>query len=208
MEYNEVFATAETARGHEVSSAERPRRTVLARFFGALGPGPIAGAADDDPSGIATYSAAGALLGTAQLWTALITWPLIAAVQMMCARIAMATGSGLAGALRQKLPKSVVVLAALALFLANTTAANQHAFEENLRVLQQEVAFKRITAPFPGVITNRRTNVDDLIVANNVNNEIFHIQQSILYVFTSGSHKATPLMLKLASLLMLSFQRQ
>jgi membrane fusion protein, multidrug efflux system len=59
----------------------------------------------------------------------------------------------------------------------NTTAANQHAFEENLRVLQQEVAFKRITAPFPGVITNRRTNVGDLIVANNVNNEIFHIQQ-------------------------------
>jgi len=59
----------------------------------------------------------------------------------------------------------------------NTTAANQHAFEENLKVLQQEVAFKRITAPFPGVITNRRTNVGDLIVANNVNNEIFHIQQ-------------------------------
>jgi RND family efflux transporter MFP subunit len=59
----------------------------------------------------------------------------------------------------------------------NTTAANQHAFEENLRVLQQDVAFKRITAPFPGVITNRRTNVGDLIVANNVNNEIFHIQQ-------------------------------
>jgi len=59
----------------------------------------------------------------------------------------------------------------------NTTAANQHAFEENLRVLEQEVAFKRITAPFPGVITNRRTNVGDLIVANNVSNEIFHIQQ-------------------------------
>jgi RND family efflux transporter MFP subunit len=59
----------------------------------------------------------------------------------------------------------------------NTTAANQHAFEENLRVLQQEVAFKRITAPFPGVITNRHTNVGDLIVANNVSNEIFHIQQ-------------------------------
>src|SRR5258707_10696049 len=58
----------------------------------------------------------------------------------------------------------------------NTTAANQHAFEENLSVLQQEVAFKRITAPFPGVITNRHTNVGDLIVANNVNNERFHIQ--------------------------------
>jgi Mn2+/Fe2+ NRAMP family transporter len=93
---------------------------LVRRFFSALGPGLITGAADDDPSGIATYSAAGALLGTTQLWTALITWPLMAAVQMMCARIAMATGSGLAGALRQKLPKSVVVIAALALFVANT----------------------------------------------------------------------------------------
>ena len=59
----------------------------------------------------------------------------------------------------------------------NTTAANQQAFEANLRVLEQQVAFKRITAPFPGVITNRRTNVGDLIVANNVSNEMFHIQQ-------------------------------
>ena len=59
----------------------------------------------------------------------------------------------------------------------NTTAANQQAFESNLRVLEQQVAFKRITAPFPGVITNRQTNVGDLIVANNVSNEMFHIQQ-------------------------------
>src|SRR5262245_4255357 len=113
MDFNDLFATEETECRDEVSAAEPPRRTVLARFFAALGPGLIAGAADDDPSGIATYSAAGALLGTAQLWTALITWPLIAAAQMMCARIAIATGSGLAAALRQKLPKSVVVIAAL-----------------------------------------------------------------------------------------------
>jgi Mn2+/Fe2+ NRAMP family transporter len=52
----------------------------------SLGPDVITGAADDDPSGIATYSVAGAQLGTELLWTALFTWPLIAAVQMMCAR--------------------------------------------------------------------------------------------------------------------------
>jgi Mn2+/Fe2+ NRAMP family transporter len=52
----------------------------------SLGPGVITGAADDDPSGIATYSVAGAQLGTKLLWTALLTWPLMAAVQMMCAR--------------------------------------------------------------------------------------------------------------------------
>jgi Mn2+/Fe2+ NRAMP family transporter len=62
----------------------------------SLGPGVITGAADDDPSGIATYSVAGAQLGTKLLWTALLTWPLMAAVQMMCARIGKVTGQGLA----------------------------------------------------------------------------------------------------------------
>ena len=63
----------------------------------SLGPGIITGAADDDPSGIATYSVAGAQFGTNLLWTALLTWPLMAAVQMMCARIGKVTGQGLAG---------------------------------------------------------------------------------------------------------------
>ena len=82
--------------------------------------GLITGAADDDPSGIATYSTAGALLGTGQLWTALITWPLMASVQMMCARIGMVTGKGLAGALHHKFPRPLIVIAALALLAANT----------------------------------------------------------------------------------------
>lgn len=68
------------------------------QFISVLGPGVIAGAADDDPSGIATYSIAGAQFGTAMLWTAWLTWPLMAFVQMMCARIGMVTGMGLAGA--------------------------------------------------------------------------------------------------------------
>jgi Mn2+/Fe2+ NRAMP family transporter len=67
----------------------------------SLGPGVITGAADDDPSGIATYSVAGAQLGTKLLWTALLTWPLMAAVQMMCARIGKVTGQGLAGNFKQ-----------------------------------------------------------------------------------------------------------
>jgi len=80
----------------------------------------ITGAADDDPSGIATYSVVGARLGTTFLWTAALTWPLMAAVQMMCARIGMVTGRGLAGALRKKFPRPVLVAAALALLVANT----------------------------------------------------------------------------------------
>src|SRR5512141_3041654 len=70
----------------------------------SLGPGVITGAADDDPSGIATYSVAGAQLGTNLLWTALVTWPLMAAVQMMCARIGKVTGRGLAGNFKQRFP--------------------------------------------------------------------------------------------------------
>src|SRR6202045_1702545 len=95
-------------------------RNPMVRFFSNLGPGLISGAADDDPSGIATYSSAGALLGTGQLWTALITWPLMASVQMMCARIGMVTGRGLAGAFHHKLPKLLITVFATALLVANT----------------------------------------------------------------------------------------
>ncbi|HVT18684.1 MAG TPA: divalent metal cation transporter [Thermoanaerobaculia bacterium] len=93
---------------------------LVRRVFSALGPGLITGAADDDPSGVATYSVAGAQLGRTMLWTAMLTWPLMAAVQMMCARIGMVTGEGLAGALEKKFPRPLVVIAAAALLAANT----------------------------------------------------------------------------------------
>ncbi|MGA2535689.1 MAG: divalent metal cation transporter [Terracidiphilus sp.] len=86
----------------------------------SLGPGIITGAADDDPSGIATYSVAGAQLGTKLLWTALLTWPLMAAVQMMCARIGKVTGQGLAGNLKQRFPKWLLLTFVSALLVANT----------------------------------------------------------------------------------------
>ena len=95
------------------------KTSLVRRFFSTLGPGVITGAADDDPSGIVTYSIAGAQLGTAMLWTALLTWPLMAAVQMMCARIGMVTGEGLAGALRKRFPKPLLIAAAVALLGAN-----------------------------------------------------------------------------------------
>jgi NRAMP (natural resistance-associated macrophage protein)-like metal ion transporter len=86
----------------------------------SLGPGVITGAADDDPSCIAMYSVAGAQLGTKLLWTALVTWPLMAAVQTMCARIGMVTGQGLAGILKQRFPSWLVRAFVLALLAANT----------------------------------------------------------------------------------------
>ena len=100
--------------------SEPPKRNIIRRFFANLGPGLIAGAADDDPSGVATYSIAGAQLGTAMLWTAFITWPFMGCVQFMCARIGMVTGEGLAGALRKKFPKPLLIFASIALLIANT----------------------------------------------------------------------------------------
>ena len=99
---------------------EHPRPVGVRAFLRGLGPGIVTGAADDDPSGIATYSVAGAQYGTALLWTAIFTWPLMMAVQSMCARIGMVTGQGIAGALRHKFPRSVLLVAAVALFVANT----------------------------------------------------------------------------------------
>jgi len=92
----------------------------IRRFFASLGPGLVAGAADDDPSGVVTYSIAGARFGTGLLWTAFFTWPLMTAVQLTCARIGMVTGQGLIGALRRRLPSGVVLLFAAGLLGANT----------------------------------------------------------------------------------------
>lgn len=98
---------------------EQATSTGLRRFFGALGPGLTAGAADDDPSGVATFSVIGAKFGTQFLWTALLTWPLMAVVQMMCARVGMVTGKGLGGALRERFPRWLVGVGAVALLGAN-----------------------------------------------------------------------------------------
>jgi NRAMP (natural resistance-associated macrophage protein)-like metal ion transporter len=105
----------------ETSGTKRKRpKNSLTRLLRVLGPGLVTGAADDDPSGIATYSIAGAQHGLGLLWTALVSWPLMGAVQMMCARIGMVTGLGLAGALRKKVPKPLLVIVSFALFAANT----------------------------------------------------------------------------------------
>ena len=85
-----------------------------------LGPGLITGASDDDPSGIGTYAQVGSQFGYGLLWLALFTFPLMAAVQEMCARIALHTGVGLGLSLRRKFPTWLIGVCILALFLANT----------------------------------------------------------------------------------------
>jgi NRAMP (natural resistance-associated macrophage protein)-like metal ion transporter len=93
--------------------------TQLKRAFAVLGPGLITGAADDDPSGISTYSVAGAAYGYATLWIALLTFPLMVAIQLMCARLGMVTGRGLSAAVRIYYPRWVLWGACSILVVAN-----------------------------------------------------------------------------------------
>ncbi len=103
----------------ELPSATRTKRRLLVTL-GRLGPGLITGAADDDPSGIATYSQAGAQYGLNLLWSVIAAYPLMVAVQAISARVGRVTGNGLAYNLRQLLPTWVVTLLILSLFVANT----------------------------------------------------------------------------------------
>lgn len=113
------------------------RRWRVPQYLEAAGPGVITGAADDDPSGIGTYTMTGALFGTAFLWTALFTWPLMAGVQLACARVGMVTGEGLACAFAKKVPRWVLIVFSVLLFGANTlnVAADLAAMADASRLL-------------------------------------------------------------------------
>jgi Mn2+/Fe2+ NRAMP family transporter len=102
-----------------------------------LGPGLITGAADDDPSGIATYSQAGARFGYSLLWTTVLTWPLMAGIQLISARIGCATGRGLTANIRNNFPRPVLLAVVLLLVPANgfNIAADIAAMGEALRLV-------------------------------------------------------------------------
>lgn len=92
----------------------------IKKFFKTVGPGLITGAADDDPSGIATYSQAGAQFGYGQLWIAVFLLPFMTAVQEACARIGAATGRGLAEIIKENYSKKILYGAVILVVLANT----------------------------------------------------------------------------------------
>jgi NRAMP (natural resistance-associated macrophage protein)-like metal ion transporter len=96
-----------------------PKQNRVELFFADLGPGLITGCADDDPSGISTYSMSGAVFGYGLLWTALLSFPLMVSVQMMCGRLGMVTGRGLAGVVRRRYSKWILWSACTLLIVAN-----------------------------------------------------------------------------------------
>jgi NRAMP (natural resistance-associated macrophage protein)-like metal ion transporter len=124
---DDLQSSREDDAGRDRRASRRPGRAHL-RGFGArvksigrsLGPGLITGAADDDPSGISTYSQAGAAFGYGMLWTAVISWPLMIALQLMCARIGTVARAGLASVLREHYSRRLLWFACSLLLVANT----------------------------------------------------------------------------------------
>lgn len=110
------------------------RKSVLQRI---LGPGLIAGASDDDPSGIATYSQAGAQFGFNMLWSVVFTWPFMLAIQLIAAHIGRVTGAGIMANVKEAFPRSVVIILVTLLVIANTIniAADLAAMGEALQLV-------------------------------------------------------------------------
>jgi len=119
-------------------------------YWHILGPGLTTGASDDDPSGIATYSQTGAKYGFGLLWLAAFTFPLMAVVQEMCARIGLTTGQGLAANIRKFFPKWVLILCTILLFAANTfnLGADLGSMAEATRLLLPQVSFTWLVIGF------------------------------------------------------------
>ena len=128
-----------------ISAKIQKEENLIKRFLKVLGPGLITGASDDDPSGIGTYSVAGASLGFATLWTAILTLPLMAVVQFVCAKVAMVSGRGLAGVLRHYYPRKILYPAVLCLLVANTINAGTD--------LGAIAAAMNLLVPLPAAIT-------------------------------------------------------
>jgi Mn2+/Fe2+ NRAMP family transporter len=127
-------------------------KPAFGRFFANLGPGLITGAADDDPSGISTYSVVGAAFGYLPLWTALFSFPLMTAVQLMCARLGLVTGLGLAGVIRRRYSRWVLWGACALLIIANVIniAADLGGMAEVTRMVTGAPVV--VTVPLLGIV--------------------------------------------------------
>ena len=122
----------------------------IRRWLRVLGPGLITGAADDDPSGIGTYSQAGAAFGVGLLWLALYLLPLVIAVQEMCGRIGLVTGRGIAGVIRRHYSRKILFGAVLLLFIANTinVGADLGAMAASVQLLAPDLPFRWLLVGF------------------------------------------------------------
>lgn len=153
-----AFETPARALEKGIEFVEKEEKILLSKkpfklaeeYWNTLGPGLVSGAADDDPSGIATYSQAGARYGMGFLWLSWFTFPLIATIQEMCARIGIVTGHGLAANVRRHYPKWVLYILTSLLFIANTfnIGADLGAMAQGVKLLAPEVSFSLLVVSF------------------------------------------------------------
>jgi NRAMP (natural resistance-associated macrophage protein)-like metal ion transporter len=135
---------------HLVEATEAQTLKKTRQYWNVLGPGLTTGASDDDPSGIATYSQTGAQYGFQLLWLSIITFPLMAVVQEMCARIGIVTGRGLAGNIRLHFSKKVLYICTLMLFAANAfnIGADLGAMAKGVQLLRPGLNFSMLVIGF------------------------------------------------------------
>jgi NRAMP (natural resistance-associated macrophage protein)-like metal ion transporter len=135
-------------------SLKKKKRISPINFLNSLGPGIVTGAADDDPSGIATYSQAGATFGFGMLWMAVFQYPLMTVVQEMCGKIGLITGDGLAAVMKRKYSKKIVLPLAGLLLIANTIniGADIGAMGASVKLIFPQIPFVLSTLFFTAFI--------------------------------------------------------
>ncbi|MEI6316449.1 MAG: Nramp family divalent metal transporter [bacterium] len=145
-----IEKTIEVTEKEEKKIINKKPFKLAEEYFNTLGPGLITGAADDDPSGIATYSQTGAQYGFQLLWLSLFTFPFMAIVQEMCARIGIVTGEGLAANIRRHYSSKVLRVITIFLFAANTLniAADLGAMSAGTKLLLPNISFELLVAFF------------------------------------------------------------
>src|ERR1051325_7389459 len=143
-----------SAREEPLESRLAQEKNPIKRVLMILGPGLITGASDDDPSGIGTYTQAGAALGFATLWTALVTLPMMAAIQFICAKVGMVSGMGLGGVLRKYYPRWLTIGAISLLLIANTinAGADIGAIAASINLLAPSISPLALAVPIAIII--------------------------------------------------------
>ena len=133
----------------------KSRLLKIKSFFKILGPGLITGAADDDPSGIATYSQAGAQFGFTTLWMSLFLFPMMVVIQEICARIGLVTGSGLSGIIKKRYSKKIIYPIISLLLIANTIniGADIGAMSASVKLVFPHLPIVIVTMLFTAIVT-------------------------------------------------------
>ncbi len=158
----EIFEAPSEILEETIEIVEKEEKKIISKkpfklaeeYFDTLGPGLTTGAADDDPSGIATYSQAGSAYGFQLLWLSLFTFPFMAVVQEMCARIGIITGEGLASNIRRHYSTNVLRFITILLFVANTLniSADLGAMSASTKLLFPNFSFELLVAFFAIII--------------------------------------------------------